>query len=1158
MKSKHYSFLLGLFILALSFQPLNAQLIVNGDFESWTAGVPDGWTTIEEGITVTEENTTIRGGAAAAAINVITGNQGSTDFRQSIPIEAGKIYKVSVWVYHTEGGVRARLYSSSFQNYSEPSITGQWQELSTVYTASAAGDLEFGLRFYDTNSFDGEEIVYVDDYTVSEIVDPTITITSPTGSTDLQTGDFNMAFDIQNFVVGTPGTSGVDGSIIYSVDGSELDHFSTDPIAISGLADGMHELSVTLKDNDGMLLSGDGGDTIMVNVVSPMITEVSDVASLRAGVEGDYYRLTGEVFLTYQQVFRNQKFVQDATGGILIDDTNDLMNSPYEVNDGITGITGELSSFGGMLQFIPIGSAGPATSSGNMITPTVVTTADLTNNFEDYESELVMVMDATFVDGGDNFSNSAVYGITDAMGSYNFRTTFFNVDYINSVIPAMANITGIPNSRDDGEYFTARNIADIDGVMPPMVTEVATIAELRAGVEGELYRLTGEALLTYQQSFRNQKHIQDATGGILIDDQPGNLSTTYAINDGITGITGTLGSFGGMMQFAPNADAGAPTSTGNTIPTQLITLDDLINNFEDHESEVVTINDITFDNPGDTFENGTVYGINDPASSYQFRTTFFSVDYIGSPIPSDMVNVTGIPNSREVDGTITGFFSARNLADFDGVPPPAFTDVATIAELRAGVEGELYRLTGEALLTYQQSFRNQKHIQDATGGILIDDQPGNLSTTYAINDGITGITGTLGSFGGMMQFAPNADAGAPTSTGNTIPTQLITLDDLINNFEDHESEVVTINDITFDNPGDTFENGTVYGINDPASSYQFRTTFFSVDYIGSPIPSGMVNVTGIPNSRDVDGMITGFFSARDLADFDGVPPPSITDVATIAELRAGVEGELYRLTGEAILTYQQSFRNQKYLQDATAGILIDDSPGTLSTTYAVNDGITNLVGRLGSFGGMTQFAPFSDAGPATSSNNTIPEQIVTLAELTSDFEDHEGEVMTVQDVTFADAGMIFVNGTVYGISDPSGSYNFRTTFFDVDYIDGEIPGTINVRGIPNSRNDGDYFTARNLADFDIFISTEDLTQTNFSIFPNPNNGVFTIVNEGITGMYTFEFTNLLGQNIYRTQQQLTDGQRTEINSKIQTPGMYFVKMSNPANNFIRTLPLIIK
>jgi hypothetical protein len=97
-----------------------------------------------------------------------------------------------------------------------------------------------------------------------------------------------------------------------------------------------------------------------------------------------------------------------------------------------------------------------------------------------------------------------------------------------------------------------------------------------------------------------------------------------------------------------------------------------------------------------------------------------------------------------------------------------------------------------------------------------------------------------------------------------------------------------------------------------------------------------------------------------------------TDVATIADLRAGsTDGTEYRLTGEAILTYQQSFRGQKFIQDATAGILIDDDGGVITTEYAINDGITNLTGTLSEFGGMLQFVPVEDPGAATSSDNEV-------------------------------------------------------------------------------------------------------------------------------------------------------------------------------------------
>jgi len=138
--------------------------ILNGDFESWSSGSPSDWTTIDSGINVNQNNAITRTNASSAAITVNTGSQSSTDFRQVINVVNGQTYSFSTWIYHTEGGVRARFYVDGFRNYSSPSTTNQWQQLTYNYTASSTKNISVGLRFYDTAGFDGSETVYVDDF----------------------------------------------------------------------------------------------------------------------------------------------------------------------------------------------------------------------------------------------------------------------------------------------------------------------------------------------------------------------------------------------------------------------------------------------------------------------------------------------------------------------------------------------------------------------------------------------------------------------------------------------------------------------------------------------------------------------------------------------------------------------------------------------------------------------------------------------------------------------------------------------------------------------------------------------------------------------------------------------------------------------------------
>ncbi|MBN2829671.1 MAG: chitobiase/beta-hexosaminidase C-terminal domain-containing protein [Candidatus Cloacimonetes bacterium] len=210
-------------------------------------------------------------------------------------------------------------------------------------------------------------------------------------------------------------------------------------------------------------------------------------------------------------------------------------------------------------------------------------------------------------------------------------------------------------------------------------------------------------------------------------------------------------------------------------------------------------------------------------------------------------------------------------------------------------------------------------------------------------------------------------------------------------------------------------------------------------------------------------------NASPLAAVSGVQSYTVVmDVTNIAALRLNSPSPtVYCLAGEAVLTFQQSYRYQKYIQDSTGAILIDDVAGAITTAYNVYDGITGLCGYLTEYGGMLQFVPVADPGIATSTGNTITPAVITLADMTTGFETYEAQVVTVNNVSFSALGN-FANGTVYVLSDGTNTYNFRSTFYDVDYIGTAIPSQpVNLTGILNSRTDGEYITARVLTDFDV-------------------------------------------------------------------------------------------
>jgi len=200
---------------------------------------------------------------------------------------------------------------------------------------------------------------------------------------------------------------------------------------------------------------------------------------------------------------------------------------------------------------------------------------------------------------------------------------------------------------------------------------------------------------------------------------------------------------------------------------------------------------------------------------------------------------------------------------------PTINDISDISTLRAGAtDGTVYRLTGEAVLTYQSASRNAKYIQDATGAILIDDYSSNISTTYSLYDGITGIVGTLSTFNSMLQFVPVTDPGAATSNGNTVTPVEVTL---VNLDASYQAKLVKILDVTISGTGN-FASSTNYTITDASGSGTLRTVYYDLNYIGQPIPSFSQNLTGVVRQSDT----TMELVPRDSTDFEEIVPEEPT------------------------------------------------------------------------------------------------------------------------------------------------------------------------------------------------------------------------------------------------------------------------------------------
>jgi len=151
-------------LFALFFSTHAFSLVENFDFEMWSGDTPHAWTTIDSGLDVRLSEDIANSGSRSAAISVNSRRQSATDFRQSLSVIGGEDYEFSVWVYHTEGGLRSRLYVDGYRGYSDPKLVNQWQKITYQFNVSQDATIEVGLRFYALNRFDGAEVVYIDTF----------------------------------------------------------------------------------------------------------------------------------------------------------------------------------------------------------------------------------------------------------------------------------------------------------------------------------------------------------------------------------------------------------------------------------------------------------------------------------------------------------------------------------------------------------------------------------------------------------------------------------------------------------------------------------------------------------------------------------------------------------------------------------------------------------------------------------------------------------------------------------------------------------------------------------------------------------------------------------------------------------------------------------
>ncbi len=920
------------------------------------------------------------------------------------------------------------------------------------------------------------------------------------------------------------------------------------------------------------------------------VVELSTLAELRAQEPGTttVFKITGEIIVTFKQAFRNQLFIQDETAGILIDDNNGVIETNYNINDGITGITGTLGIFRNNLQFYPAEDFGAPSSIGKIPSAVTRTLSELTASDQ---GRLVVVEELSFAeaDQGNAFTTGKNFNVSDPSGPGVFRTEFRDADYIGAIIPdTPRSITGIVIMFNQTIQLVARSLSDLQ------ITDIPSIKALRnqPADNATIYTLTGEAFLSYQQTFRNKKWIQDATAGIEIDDNSAVITTAYEIGDGITGIKGKLNINRNMLQFIPSEDPGVATSADNELLVVERTLETLTSA---DQGRLVLIHEVSFDESyfGTNFITGRSLNISDPTTSGIFRTEFFQADYIGSPIPVIANNITAIV--RQFDAVMQ--ITARSLDDFEPAGEIETFDVVF------QIYDESMQILADAVITFgDTTYDAGQHTIEAvvpgtymytismdgyhsTNGqvvvsvenialevMLIATDPA-MVDTFPWNEGFEGGFPPTGwrifnnpDFNTWVSH-PTAHSGeaaafhALTNPGNDADSWLVSPQILLpeeqtmlfsfferNAFmNDYKFSGVYISMGSGDPANDQYE--LLHESNTNVGTYTERIINLS-DYKGKIVYMAFVY-------RGADGHQWWIDDVKvDMA-------PDVFEVPTIAALReqAQADGSVYRITGQVVMTHKNGNRNQKYFQDETGAILIDDpwpsgspvgTPGVITTNYEQYDAVVGLTGKIMIYNQMWQLVPTEDPGDAVSKGNVIEPLVITINQMAPE---HQAKLVEIKNVSIEiPAGQTdFTSSRSYNITDATGTAILRTPNANagLDYFNTPIPTTTqHIVGIFVQFNNDLQIAPRSLADFTNADDTRVVESENnaFLLFPNPARTHFTIrhqANIDIIRVFDMNGRMIISQTINDSQ--------TRIETSEFMNGLYIVQIITQGQIFNQKL-----
>ena len=456
-----------------------------------------------------------------------------------------------------------------------------------------------------TVTFDGTEpatgIITITGDTLSAQVSLTATVTLPTPTFTPASGATDTLIEVAIACANT------NAAIYYTTDGSTPDANATlysTPIVLNTVGDHTIKAIAILNGWDNSEVAMATYNIYRMTVATPTILP-ADTSSTALTVSISCATPGATIYYT--------------TDGTTPSNTSNIYSAPFELNAPGTYTVNAIAMRTNW------NNSEMATAHYTIYQLTVETPVITPNSGFNYDPVQVSISCAT--------SGASIYYTTDGTEpteNSNLYAAPFTVDS-TSTVKAKAFKAG----------YIASNLASATYTFPVTVPNIAAFKAANSATNSTVYKIAGDVTFVFENGANF--YIQDATGGLLIyDNQNNNIITrTYTEGDVISGgVCGTYTLYNGLVELVPTRDLAAASSNTGTVAPVLATIEDINTNYDQFESRLVKLEDVTFTQGGTfTTTSPTNIAIEQNGESMQVRNVFKTLDMT---IPAEQVaDVTG-------------------------------------------------------------------------------------------------------------------------------------------------------------------------------------------------------------------------------------------------------------------------------------------------------------------------------------------------------------------------------------------------------------------------------------------------------------------------------------------------------------------------------------